>query len=385
MNTKEDNENEGYQIQRTKNTRNRTKIEVKQVSPGPGETDTSGITPPMAYAKVLARHVNKPPKQKLPEQIEQKIREQGDDTTEQREEDDMNEKNEKLPKDQLEILKTEIRKSSQVVGVKPITNLHIHQETQKIIAAGEYNKNTENDKIRTAAIKNAVFRFLKNELKMDELTRNSLKIQSIYPSQNENSTIYYIQCEEQDDIAQITSRAINLDNASSLREEPSIIPHVPRVLFNRYQAIEKLAYQIRQTDRGKIQTNIRLAKTDYLLRVKYKYDNTPWKAITPIEIPEHIPKPQLSLLKTDNPTSGNNEPSQKSNMINTPPRQNLWDHFLKFQPEGSNSPLDTNQGTISNLLQHTKHNLSPENNEMQNKQKRKSYLTLMRTTLKMRQ
>ena len=206
---------------------------------------------PNGLCKGSTRYINKPPKQKLPEQMSQKIREQDYENTENTNDDNEDENHEKLPKDQMEILKNEIRKSSHVVGIKPITNMHIHQETQKIIAAGEYNKNTENDKIKSAAIKNAVFRFLKNELKMDELTRNSLKIQSIYPSQNENSTIYYIQCEEQDDIAQITSRAINLDNTSSLREEPSIIPHVPKVLYNRYQAIEKLAYQIRQTDRGK--------------------------------------------------------------------------------------------------------------------------------------
>ena len=61
--------------------------------------------------------------------------------------------------------------------------------------------------------------------------------------------------------------------------------------------LEKLAFQIRLTDKGNLQTNIRLAKTDYLLRVRHKTDKTPWKRVIPIHIPEHIPKPDLSLLK----------------------------------------------------------------------------------------
>ena len=82
-----------------------------------------------------------------------------------------------------------------------------------------------------AATKNSVFRFLKDELQMDEKTRNSLKIQSIYSSKNEGTSILYLQCESQDDIAEITSRAVNLNHQTCLREEPSIVPHVPKKII----------------------------------------------------------------------------------------------------------------------------------------------------------
>ena len=365
-------ENNGFQTQKTRNNRNRTKIEVSQLSPGPGENDNSGTTPPVAYAKVVSRYIQKPPKTKLSEEMIEKIQNQGSEipsNTIQEEEPHR----EKIPKDKMEKIKQQIRKSSQVVGLKPITNFNIHQESEKIIQSSQYDKTTERDKIKTAAVKNAIFRFLKEELKMDEKTRNSLKIQKIFPSQNEMSSTYYIQCEDQEEVAKITSRAVNINNESSQREEPGIVPHIPKILYARYQALEKLAYHIRMTEKGKIQTNIRLAKTDYLMRVKYKEDKTPWKLVNPIEIPEYIPKPEMELLKEDNnikqqPTAPNtNNIPDKSQ---TPPRQNLWDHFnLQTTEQTDKQPMNT-QGTMSEFLQPHKHNISPLQQTTENKKKK---------------
>ena len=67
----------------------------------------------------------------------------------------------------MQKIKTEIQKSSLIVGIKPITNQHVHSETVKILNEGKYNKQTEAHKIRAAATKNAVHRFFKDELKMD--------------------------------------------------------------------------------------------------------------------------------------------------------------------------------------------------------------------------
>ena len=365
-------ENDEFQIQRTRNNRNRTKIEVTQLSPGPGESDNSGTTPPVAYAKVVSRYIQKPPKTKLSEEMIEKIQNQGSEipnNTTQEEEPHR----EKIPKEKMEKIKQQIRNSSQVVGLKPITNFNIHQETEKIINSGQYDKTTEREKIKNAAVKNAIFRFLKEELKMDEKTRNSIKIQKIFPSQNEMSTTYYIQCEDQDEIAKITSRAVNINSETSQREEPGIVPHIPKILYTRYQALEKLAYHIRMTDKGKIQTNIRLAKTDYLMRVKYKEDKTPWKHVNPIEIPEYIPKPEMQLLKEDNNTkqqttvpntNTTTDPSQ------TPPRQNLWDHFNLQTTEQTDREQMNTQGTMSEFLQAHKHNISPIVQTTDNKKKK---------------
>ena len=54
------------------------------------------------------------------------------------------------------------------------------------------------------------------------------------------------------------------------------------------------------TDKGNIQMNVRLAKTDYLLRVKQKGDNTTRNMIVPLEIPDYITKPDFSYYKEEN-------------------------------------------------------------------------------------
>ena len=135
--------------------------------------------------------------------------------------------------------------------------------------------------------------------------------------------------------------------------------------------LEKLAFHIRMTDKGNIKLTSDLQKLNYLIRVKYKNDKTPWKMVTPIEIPEYIPKPELKLLKDDN--KFNEEPqivTEEQTTSQTPPRQNFWDHFLNFQPEGTESPQYNTEGTISNLLQHPKHTLSPDEQNIENKKKK---------------
>ena len=374
--TTEDNpikeDNNDFQIQRTRNNRNKTKIEVTQLSPGPGDQDDSGNTPPVAYAKVVSRFIQKPPKTKLTDEMIEKIQDQGSEIPNPIEENDEIPK-EKIPKEKMEQIKQQIKKSSQIVGIKPITNFNIHQETTKIITSGQYDKKTEHEKIKTAAVKNAIFRFLKEELKMDQKSRNSLKINKNFPSQNETSGIYYLECEDQDEVAKITSRAVNIDNDNSQRDEPGIVPHIPKILYTRYQALEKLAYHIRMTEKGKIQTNIRLAKTDYLMRVKYKEDKTPWKMVNPIEIPEYIPKPELDLLKDDKTNKQQIQTDNnkiQTNTDNTPPRKNLWDHYTQQINTQNNDKQINTQGTMSEYLQPPKHNLSPTEQTTENKKKK---------------
>ena len=48
--------------------------------------------------------------------------------------------NNKYTKEQINKIKDEIYNSSLIVGIKPITPQHIHNETVKIIKEGRYNK-----------------------------------------------------------------------------------------------------------------------------------------------------------------------------------------------------------------------------------------------------
>ena len=112
---------------------------------------------------------------------------------------------------------------------------------------------------------------------------------------------------------QITSKAVNLNNNNSQRENPSLIPHVPKLLYNRCHAIEKLACQIRLTDKDNIQTNARLANTDFLLRARYKGDSTSWNMVVLLEIPEYIQKSDFSYHKVEDPPTAKNSTAEIDN------------------------------------------------------------------------
>ena len=158
--------------------------------------------------------------------------------------------------------------------------------------------------IRNTAVTNVIMKFLKLNLKMDERTRNNLNIMEIYPNDNEDFDTLYIKCKNQDDIGCITSHAKNLPkNWNEDEERPTLVTHIPTELYNRYKACEKLLWAIRTQNKGKYQTNLRLGKTDIILRFKEKTDPTPWGHLPIIKIPPGIPLSETSLLKGNMKTS----------------------------------------------------------------------------------
>ena len=125
------------------------------------------------------------------------------------------------------------------------------------------------------------------------MKRNNIKIQEIYPSQNEKFNTIYIKCHSSDDIAIITSAAKNLPKNTNDNDLPKLVPHIPKQMFERHQGLEKLMWQLRIINKGKLSTNIRLGQLDYIVRAKLKTDSRPWKEVTPLKIPLNITFPDL--------------------------------------------------------------------------------------------
>ena len=121
---------------------------------------------------------------------------------------------------------------------------------------------------------------MKNNLKIDEATRNKIKIKTIYMNNKDEPDTVYIKCKTKDNIAQLTWRAKNLPKYDIDDYESPTYPQ----FFTR---------DSRMTDRGNIQTNL-----DLVLRYKYKTDKRPWKDIPPpIIIPKSVAPPQIPLYK----------------------------------------------------------------------------------------
>ena len=283
--------------------------------------------------------------------------------------------------------------SNNKIGFNPITKAMIKDELNLIRNKGLIDVNKEYNKAMIMATKNSLTRFMKENLKLDERTRNSIKIKEIYPSQSETSNTIYIKCQDTDDIAKITAAAINLPKTNHLEDPPTLVQHVPKQFYKRYQGIEKLLWQIRMTKPRIISTNIRLGRLDYLIRWKNKNDPTKWKEIAPMKIPNNSPYPEIDEKYWKNeteeeqnfedPASGNNyklpeiiqieEEMEQDNQQDSPQatRGEQWTpqqrEILNTKQRETNDQLT---GTITNNLKN-KHKMSPaqEQNTMETTKK----------------
>ena len=199
--------------------------------------------------------------------------------------------------EQREIIGKAIEDSSRIIGFSPITESMKTAEAEKIMKNGLLNTNSDRRDLYQTATKNLVDTFMKNKLKMDNFARNQVNIIQIYPSQSDRSPTIYIKCQSEEDISLITSHAQNLPRPAPNCITETIVPHIPKIMYQRYKACEKLLWQYRKSNQGNIQTNLRLGRYDFLLRTREKGDQTPWKYITPIKIPNTFPKPETNLLK----------------------------------------------------------------------------------------
>ena len=285
--TNNENDKDDDQKFRTVGPRNRRKAKFIPVtiSPGEGEKDDDDNIPSVSWAKTTYRRQPKKPKVQVPEA-----------TVRQFPEIENNNENTNYPnnltKEGKKLMLRIMEDSNTKIGFSPITNGMIKTELERIRQKGIIDVPKEYNKAMIQATKNSIMTFMKKQLKMDEKSRNAVRILKIYPSQNDNNIIY-IKCQSQDDIAMITGSAKNLPRTNYEDDPPTLVPHVPKELYTRYQDIEKLLWQIRKTELGKTSTNIRLGRLDYLIRYKSKQDPTNWKDIPPINILGNISDPEI--------------------------------------------------------------------------------------------
>ena len=131
-----------------------------------------------------------------------------------------------------------------------------------------------------------MFKYLKYNLKMSKQDRFNLKLKNIFPNRDDDFDILYLRCQDQEDISLITSHAHNL-SSNDHDNAPSIIPHIPSLMYKRYQECEKLLWHIRAKERG----------LNFLLRYKLRTDKTPWKLVPLMKIPDNIPKLETKAHK----------------------------------------------------------------------------------------
>ena len=173
--------------------------------------------------------------------------------------------------------------SSKIIGIKPITEHMIEEETKHVTKINQ----TEPNKIT---------KFFRENLKMDDEVCDNIDILDIFPSRTEDSNIMYICCENTDNINKITSHVRNLGKVKG-PNAPSIVNHIPKIMYKHYHHCEKMLWKSRQSNTGKYQTKIRSGIRDFILTYKVKGDDTPWSQVPSLTILDDAPGAKLHLLK----------------------------------------------------------------------------------------
>ena len=217
-----DEEDDDFQI--VKNKKKKNYIPVTGISPGEGTRDNTDKEPEISWAKTTYRTIaQKKQKVDIPQETVEMYPEIDN-------EDSINYLD-KVNKEGKKMLAEITEEANTKIGFSPITRTMLKEELNLIRNKGIIDTNKEYNKAMIMATKNALTRFMKVHLKLDEQTRNSIRIKEIYPSQSETSNTIYIKCQSSDDIAKITAAAINLPKTNYDEDPPSLVQYVPKTIF----------------------------------------------------------------------------------------------------------------------------------------------------------
>ena len=191
-----------------------------------------------------------------------------------------------------------IKNAKRVIGFKPIDKIHVKQCMRRV---KEKDENLTEEEAWVMAKKEAVTEFLKYEMKMKEDDIEQVKSVMIYPPAKEEWNVLYVEYENDDMVNFIRSFAQYMRKGEK-ESRPSIEKYIPKELFKRYSAIEKMAFEIRKNSNFKTATNISFGENDLVLRTRPKEiqpggRRAPWHQLEAVPLPEDIPQFKMNLVR----------------------------------------------------------------------------------------
>lgn len=207
------------------------------------------------------------------------------------------------------------QKNKLIIGLRPITLSSVEALIKNMENKGIFDDTHDRQYRQSKAMQTTMHMFLQNQLKMSEEDRRRLKVTSIFFSTNCAPSTLYVECETFEDTANIYKHTANLPKHAV--GSPQLDYFTPPQFYQRRSEIETMAWQIRKRSGGLVQTNIRQARSDYVLRSRPKGSNTPWADIPPIVIPDSIAKFEISKTKPRNCTPSDNPSITNDNIPKT--------------------------------------------------------------------
>jgi hypothetical protein len=197
-----------------------------------------------------------------------------------KETDKTNDKDKPTPTEAL------MAKAARTIGLKPISAERIEMHADTVRDVGQVSSE---DDVMIEARQLAVKEFLAVELMMQEETIDSLKVDEIFVSKKgKMKDTLYVRMEDKKSASIVYGHARFIRNESvESSEKVSLEKFIPHQAFQRYQAVEQMAYEARKDKKTK--TDVRIGQGDFQLRTKPKGDTKPWGEIIPLELPDSFP------------------------------------------------------------------------------------------------
>ena len=192
------------------------------------------------------------------------------------------------------IIQAMLTKSGLMVGVGPISMDHVKGVEKHLLAKGILNKKEDAKSRLQRTVKSIVKRWANKNLKMEDRDWDMIEITNIILT--DNSDIVFVNCKNQNDATELTSRAKNLPKDDS-NNGPRLMMHVDRRAMKRHKAILAIAKSIRQHSNNTVQTSVRSGKNDFLLRQRPKGSSVPWSEIPPMQLSQEIPEFEIGRYK----------------------------------------------------------------------------------------
>ena len=189
-----------------------------------------------------------------------------------------------------------IREAKKIVGMKPIDKAHVEHTMRR---NEDNDKGMDKDERWERAKNETVMADLKYEMKMKEEDIEQLKITRIFPPAKDEWNILYVEFESIEMVNFLMSFAQYM-RRDLKGDRPSIEKYIPKELFARYSAIEKLAFGIRQQSNFKAATNVNFGETDFVLKTRSKDihpggTRVPWRQVDPVTLPDDLPEFEMRL------------------------------------------------------------------------------------------
>ena len=167
-------------------------------------------------------------------------------------------------------------------GFNPITS----DDIKKIEERYKDDNLSEEELFQTAG-KQCVREFLRVEMNISKRVATDIRIKHVFfPKAGMATANLYAEFMSEEEVDIIKRNAKNLRTVNGHRAR--IIPYIPLSLFDRYKAVEEIAYEIRKKDRN--QTTRLWISDDFELRVRERGSCTPWGHITPELLPQLPPQ-----------------------------------------------------------------------------------------------